>query len=199
MIGIIDYRAGNLFSVKKAFEYLGYPSTIVSSPQEMTGVRYLIVPGVGSFGYAINELQTSGLYATIRDWATEGRPFLGICLGMQLLFDTSEESPGISGLGICKGSVRRFTHGKIPHTGWNRIAPSITNHLCPSITAEYYFYFVHSYYVVPESRETITGLCVQQIEFAAMIESGSIFGTQFHPEKSGEAGLELLRRWRNLW
>ncbi|MBN1983064.1 MAG: imidazole glycerol phosphate synthase subunit HisH, partial [Chitinivibrionales bacterium] len=199
MIGIVDYGAGNLQSVKKACQFLGFPVKIVGQPVDMGGVGFLILPGVGSFGPAVANMQASGLYDVVGTWLDQDKPFLGICLGMQLLFESSQESAGIRGFGVISGAVEKFRCGKIPHMGWNRVSAIRPSRLLPDDQADSCFYFVHSYFVRPAISTLVSSTTDYWIRFAAVIERGNLFATQFHPEKSGRAGLELLKRWRRLW
>jgi glutamine amidotransferase len=193
VIGVIDYGMGNLGSVAKALTFLGFPAEIVSDPDRIASFDRLVLPGVGAMSYAMHNLGKSGLDQAIRTYVQTGRPFLGICLGMQLMFDRSEEGD-VFGLGIIPGIVRRFPTKsglKIPHMGWNQIADSRS----PLIKDGASFYFVHSYYACPQDERQTVAFCEHGLLFSAAVQSGSILLTQFHPEKSGETGLELLSDW----
>ena len=190
MIAIIDYGSGNLNSVKNALDYLKIESKIVSTPKEIEDAKRIILPGVGSFGFMMKNLREKGLEEPIKRAIETGKPFLGICLGMQALFEESEESPGIKGLGIFKGRVVKFRKGKVPQVGWNKIIP-----MKNGIFREGYVYFVNSYYVIPKSKNIIVTTTDYFGKFASSVQYKNITAVQFHPEKSGDFGLELLRRW----
>lgn len=194
MIGIVDYGAGNLRSVLKAFEFLGLPAQVIASPAGMKDASRIVVPGVGAFGAAVEKLDASGFRAPLADWVAAGRPLLGICLGMQLFLDSSEETPGPRGLGIIPGGNRKFTAGKVPQIGWNRVAAG-TDPLFAGLPAEPWFYFVHSYYAAPNDPSAVVATADYGIAFPAALRKGSVVGVQFHPEKSGDAGLALLKNW----
>ncbi|MBE3553709.1 MAG: imidazole glycerol phosphate synthase subunit HisH [Thermicanus sp.] len=195
MIGILDYGMGNLYSVGKALERLGYPCEIISKPEEVERVDRLILPGVGAFGDAMAELKGRNLVKAIRRHAEEEKPLLGICLGMQLLFDESEEHGWHEGLHLLPGRVVRFQGGyKIPHMGWNRLR-GLTDSPLFHKEEEGYVYFVHSYYVVPERRETLLAVTDYHQEVPAIVGERNLFGVQFHPEKSGEVGMKILGRF----
>jgi len=194
-IGIIDYGAGNLRSVANAVHALGIEPRIVAAPDAMAGLSHLILPGVGSFGDCMAELEKRGLTTAIRDWVAAGKPYFGICLGYQILFDESVESPGVPGLGIFPGKVRRFTEDgrKIPHMGWNAAHP--TDPADPAwrdLGEAPYFYFVHSYFPQPADPAIVAMTTEYGETFASAIRSGAVLATQFHPEKSQQAGLRLL-------
>jgi imidazole glycerol-phosphate synthase subunit HisH len=194
-VGIIDYGAGNLRSVANAVQALGVEFSLVSSPEEMEGLTHLILPGVGSFGDCMAELDKRGLTGAIRDWAASNRPYFGICLGYQILFEESVEAPGVPGLGVFRGKVQRFTEDgrKIPHMGWNSAAPvNLADPMWEGLGGEPYFYFVHSYFPVPENESIIAMTTEYGETFASAIHSGAVVATQFHPEKSQQAGLRLL-------
>jgi glutamine amidotransferase len=194
-VGIIDYGAGNLRSVANAVQALGIEPRLVSSPAEMDGLTHLILPGVGSFGDCMAELDQRGLTGAIREWVAAGRPYFGICLGYQILFEGSVEAPGVPGLGVFRGKVVRFTEDgrKIPHMGWNAARPVLLGDpIWKDLGDEPYFYFVHSYFPVPEDENIIAMTTEYGEVFASAIRSGPVMGTQFHPEKSQQAGLLLL-------
>lgn len=190
MITLVDYGAGNLKSVRNALEHLGQKCRASSEPEEILDADRLVFPGVGSFGFMMASLRKKGSDAAIRDYISSGRPFLGICLGLQALFEESEESIGVSGLGIFKGKSVRFTAGKVPQIGWNKITP-VKN----GLFREGYAYFVNSYYVVPEDGSIIAAKTDYSLEFASAIQYRNITAVQFHPEKSGEFGIRILERW----
>ncbi|MEA4889451.1 MAG: imidazole glycerol phosphate synthase subunit HisH [Clostridiaceae bacterium] len=193
MISVIDYGMGNLGSVAKALAYLNQPAAVTSDPEEVAAADRLILPGVGAMAYAVEQLKKRGLDQAIKAYLQTGKPFLGICLGMQLMFEYSEEGNN-RGLGLLPGVVRRFPAQpglKVPHMGWNSLQDSrldiLPNHE--------YFYFVHSYYVDPADSGLTAAWSVHGIPFAAAVADRQILLTQFHPEKSGDAGLRLLERW----
>lgn len=193
MIVIVDYDMGNLGSVAKALAFLGYKAQISSDPQVVKRADRLILPGVGAMSYAMARLRQYGLDQAIREYVQTMRPFLGICLGMQLMFEKSDEG-NVKGLAILPGTVKRFpvkTGLKIPHMGWNQLEDSRSK-LLPDKTS---FYFVHSYYVEPVNKESIAAVSQHGIFFSAAVQYKQIFLTQFHPEKSGDAGLGLLESW----
>ncbi len=194
MIGIIDYGMGNLRSVQKAFEYLGHDVRICVSPEEAAGAAGLVLPGVGAFEDAAAHLQAHGLWEFLQREITTGRPFLGICLGYQLLFDRSEEGSGrVPGLGVFPGIVRRFGDAlKVPHMGWNDIAITGGGELFRGVPNGSYFYFVHSFYPEPEDADIVAARTDYQVPFAAAIASHNVFAMQFHPEKSSREGLRVL-------
>lgn len=201
MIVIIDYGMGNLRSVSKAIEHLGASVAVSSSPKEISGARKLILPGVGAFGDAIQELQKRNLFAVIREYAGSGRPLLGICLGLQLFFEKSEESPGVEGLGIFKGNVVKFQTAeyKVPHMGWNQIALRNPAPILRDIDDGSFFYFVHSYYADPVDPQLTAAACSYAgLEFPAVINRGNVSAAQFHPEKSQHEGLRLLKNFVEL-
>ena len=195
MIGIIDYGAGNLHSVAKALKFLGCEFCFVQNPQDLRRVERLILPGVGAFGQAARELKKRRLWPGLSSWMREAKPLLGICLGMQLLLDRSEESPEIEGLGFLKGTCRKLRAKKVPHMGWNEVCFLGSHPLFEGLPDESCFYFVHSYYVCPEDSQVIRGITEYNLEFPSIIQKGRVLGLQFHPEKSGGLGLLLLRNW----
>ena len=201
MITIIDYGMGNLRSVQKALETLGFDAIITNDPKGIENATSLILPGVGSFGAAMNNLKKSGLSNPLIEYLKSGRPYLGICLGLQLLFEESSEEGYHKGLGVLPGQVVRFEFNgskdrlTIPHMGWNSIK---TNKKCSylnDIKENTMFYFVHSYYVKPIDDKIIVSNTVYGFEFASIIEYKNIFATQFHPEKSSQEGLKILKNF----
>lgn len=197
-VALVDYGAGNLSSVANALRELGVEPVIAASPEALSGATHLVLPGVGSFGDCMAQLEKRGLLPAIRDWVSAGKPYLGICLGYQILFDSSEESPGVAGLGIVPGTVRRFkqTPGlKIPHMGWNSAVPvKPDSGNWAGLGAEPYFYYVHSYFPVPDDKDVIAAETHYGDDaFAAAIELPNLFACQFHPEKSQDAGIRLIR------
>lgn len=198
MIAIIDYGAGNLHSVKNALDSLGAESKITSDKDEILSSSHIILPGVGAFGDAMKCLKRSGLTEVVREAANGSRPFLGVCLGLHLLFEGSEESPEVEGLGIFGGKVKKIPDCglKIPHMGWNNIKLAKNSRILPD--AEPFVYFVHSYYIEPTDKDIISSYTEYGKELPVSIEKGNVFAVQFHPEKSGEAGLEILRKFISL-
>lgn len=198
MIGIVDYGAGNLLSVKKALEHLNVDCKIINSESDFKEINKIILPGVGAFHTAIQNLKSSGIYKIIRDWIKDNKPFLGICLGMQLLFEESEESAGIQGLEIFKGKVIRFNNQKVPQIGWNQVRTQRKSKLINGINDLSFFYFLHGYFVEPQNDDIVTGVTEYGVVYPSIIEKDNIFAVQFHPEKSGDVGLKLLKNWVNL-
>ena len=195
MITIVDYGMGNLRSVQKAFEHLGCSATIAGSPDQIAAADRLVVPGVGAFRDAAAEINKQGFADPIREHIASGKPFLGICLGLHLLFDVSYEDGEYQGLGIVPGSVVRFDDQpdlKVPHMGWNLLDRSGPATLLQGIPEDAHFYFVHSFYVSPDEESVVAGRTTHGNQFASMIERDNLFATQFHPEKSQQAGLKLL-------
>jgi len=193
MIGIVDYGRGNLRSVEKALEKVGFEAIIMSSPAELSQVNGLILPGVGAFADAMRALSQGGWIEPLLEFARSGRPFLGICLGMQILFETGEEHGEHSGLGLLAGRVVKFPPGKkIPHMGWNSLQLEQPSYLMEGIPNESYFYFVHSYYAVPSQKQDIAATSDYGIVFPAVVGKDNVWGAQFHPEKSSPWGLQIL-------
>ena len=200
MLAIIDYDAGNLRSVAKALEKLGETPVITRNPAEILSADHIILPGVGSFGDAMNRLHQYGLVDVIRKASASHIPFLGICLGLQLLFASSEETPGVEGLGICSGKILRIpdTEGlKIPHMGWNKLELRSPSPLLEGAEGEY-VYFVHSFHAEPEDRSIITSVCDYGMEVTASVGRGNVQAFQFHPEKSSRVGMRLLKNFVEL-
>lgn len=199
MIGIIDYGRGNLGSVSNACRYLGLPFSILSGAEEMTDCRALILPGVGAFGDCMRHLAGHGYAEAVRAWIAGGRPFLGICLGLQVLYEGSEESPGVAGLGILPGITRRFAlppDGKVPQIGWNRVRQ--VRRECPlfeGVPDGAYFYFVHSYYADHTGALYEAGVTEYGVKYTSVIWKDNLFAVQFHPEKSQKTGLQMLRNF----
>ena len=201
MIAIIDYGAGNLQSVKKAFDFIGAESVITDNPEIINACDRILLPGVGSFGDAMDSMHKSGLVETVKQNALSGKPFLGICLGLQLLFEESEESPGVKGLGIFKGKIKKFSSDmglKIPHIGWNSLEIKQNDTLFKNIPENSYVYFVHSYYLHAEDENDIATVTNYGIDFHSAVGKNNIFATQFHPEKSGDVGLQILRNFASM-
>lgn len=194
MIGIIDYGAGNLHSVLKAIKQLGYETKLITKASDhIDEITKLILPGVGNAKVAMDVLDRSGLSDYLKERVSDGIPLLGICLGMQLLLEKSEEG-NVDCLGFLKGSVPEFTDEseKIPHMGWNQVTDVQNHFLFEDIPEETDFYFVHSYFALPENREDILGETNYGINFASVIGNSQVMGVQFHPEKSGKYGIQLL-------
>jgi len=201
MIKIVDYGMGNLRSVQKAFEKLGAEAVICSSPADLAKADKLVLPGVGAFRDAIHELRRTGLDQVVRDHIASDRPFLGICLGLQLLFDVSYEDGQWEGLGILAGSVVRFKDQpdlKIPHMGWNTLEMPRPHRLTEGISNGSSVYFVHSYYVVPSDESIIAARTEHGTVFTSAVARANLFATQFHPEKSQAVGLKLLANFAAL-
>lgn len=202
MLVVIDYGMSNLRSVSKACETLGFPAAITGDPRLIEKAKMAILPGVGAFGHAMEELNSRGLTPVIKDFASSGKPLLGICLGLQLLFDRSEESPDINGLGILSGQVLRFQDRKdlkVPHMGWNQL--KIHNSNCPilsGIPEGSYVYFVHSYYAIAGKDSIVGAFCSHGDPFVAVAWNRNVFGVQFHPEKSQASGLKILENFLKL-
>jgi glutamine amidotransferase len=201
-IGVIDYGMGNLRSVLTGLRRISVEGFIISHPEEMKNCDKIILPGVGAFGDAMKNLRTQGFEDGIREFVKKGRPFLGICLGFQLLFEESEESKGIKGLGFFKGCVKRFPEIpgiRIPHVGWNTVNLKKSSVLFEGIRNPAFFYFVHSYYAVPQNGEVILCETDYFIQFCSAVEWENITGTQFHPEKSQTEGLKFLHNFSYLF
>ena len=201
MIAVIDYNAGNLKSVEKALNYIGEECVITRDFREIEAADKVILPGVGAFGDAMRELRRYELDKVIREVSAGGKPFLGICLGLQLLFSGSEESPEAEGLGILKGRILRIPAKeglKIPHIGWNSLALQNQGRLFAGIGENPYVYFVHSYYLKAEDEGIVTASTEYSAHIHASVEGGNVFACQFHPEKSGATGLAILRNFANL-
>ena len=191
MIGVLDYGIGNLRSAEKALQHLGAPARLVRDPAEVASAHGVVLPGVGAFGRCAEALEESGLAAPARAALAAGVPFLGICVGFQLLYEASEESPGVAGLGRFSGTVRRLPSGvKHPQMQWNRLARRRPSGLLDGLGEEPWVYFVHSF--APEIGPETVATCDYGGELAAAAEDGAVWGTQFHPEKSGQAGLAVL-------
>lgn len=200
MVAVIDYDAGNIKSVLKAFRYLGQDVELTRDPEIIRRADHVVLPGVGAFGDAMKRLADYGLVDVIRQVADDGTPFLGICLGLQLLFDSSEESPGAVGLGILKGTNVRFTEApgyKIPQIGWNSLHLQNNGRLFEGIEDGAFVYFVHSFYAVAENDKVVKATCTYTDVATASVEMRNVFACQFHPEKSGNVGLQILRNFLN--
>ena len=201
MIAIIDYGAGNLSSVKKALDYLGAESEITHDRDKIMSASHIILPGVGSFGDAMCSMQERGLAEVVKEVAVSGKPFLGICLGLQLLFESSEESDGAEGLGLLKGKIVTIPRDmglKVPHMGWNSISIKQNNGIFSGINENSYFYFVHSFYLKDAEADYVAATTQYGVEIECAVQKGNICATQFHPEKSGAVGLKLLENFINM-
>lgn len=195
-IVIIDYGMGNLHSVSKAVEAVGAVPIVTADKKIIAAAEKIILPGVGAFGDCMKNLQATGLVPELIKHIKSGKGFLGICLGMQLLFESSEESPGVAGLGIFKGAVKRLTtEYKVPHMGWNRLKLKAASPLTAAADGSY-VYFVHSFHAVPEDSNIITAVCDYGAEITAAVGRDNIQALQFHPEKSGEVGLKMLQAFK---
>lgn len=201
MVAIIDYDAGNIKSVGKALQYLGQDVIVTRSDKEILSADAVILPGVGAFGDAMGKLENYNLIPVIHKVIEKGTPFLGICLGLQLLFDESEESPGVKGLGILPGRIRRIPEGnglKIPHIGWNSLEFPKQGKLYGNLINEPYVYFVHSYYLEADDPSIVVATTEYNVTIHASVEKDNIFACQFHPEKSSDVGLQILKNFLNV-
>ncbi len=192
---IVDYEAGNLRSVANMLTFLDVPFEITSDKKTILNANRIIFPGQGHFAQAMGNLGKKGLIPVIKECCASNIPFLGICIGLQILFESSEEAPNVSGLGIFKGTVKKFTKGKIPQIGWSRVYPSKT---AEYLKDEDYFYYVNSYYAVPEDESIISAYSDYNGKYCAAIQSKNVTAVQFHPEKSSYAGLEFFKKWFNI-
>ena len=196
MINIIDYKSGNLKSISNGFKKIGADYQITDDKEIIANSDYLVLPGVGAFGSAMENLKP--FEEIIKEHVADDKPFLGICLGQQVLMGSSEESPGVEGLNLFKGHAEKLQEGvKIPHMGWNKLKVTNDSPILDGIDGEY-FYFVHSYHVIPDDDEIIAGVCEYGGEVVASLSQNNLFSTQFHPEKSGKAGLKILKNFTNL-
>jgi len=196
-VAVLDYGVGNLHSAAKALDRAGAEVRVVPTVAEAAGAGGLVVPGVGAFGACLRGLGSAGGPAAVAGWLESGRPLLGICVGMQLLFEASEEGPVSDGVGVIAGKIRRLTGPvKIPHIGWDEVAIRPGSRLLAGLGDGTRFYFVHSYAPEPDG-DAVAAVCDYGGRFAAAVEHGNLFGTQFHPEKSGEAGLTVLANFVN--
>ena len=201
MIAIIDYDAGNIKSVEKALHYLGEETVVSRDPQVLLSADKVILPGVGSFGDAMNNLNKFGLVPVIRELTEKGTPFLGICLGLQLLFERSDEAPGVEGLGVLKGDILKLPDKegyKIPHMGWNSLDFPQEGRLFKGLGEHPYVYFVHSYYLKAAEEEIVTTTADYTTTIHASVEKDNVFACQFHPEKSSDVGLRILKNFVEL-
>lgn len=199
MIAIIDYGVGNLKSVQNALNVLNIPSIISSNNEEIAKSRSIIVPGVGAFPGAMRNLKQSGLDQVIKSVAKEGKPVLGICLGMQIFFEESEENEKCTGLGFFKGTIKKLEGSvKVPHMGWNNLCFENDSSLMEGVDKNSYVYFVHSYYAQIREENIINAYTMYEKKIPAIVSKNNIFGMQFHPEKSGEAGMKLLKNFGGM-
>ena len=201
MVAIIDYDAGNIKSVEKAIDYLGEEAVITRDRDTILGADRVILPGVGAFGDAMEKLRTYELDKVIQEVVAKNTPFLGICLGLQLLFESSEESEGVEGLGILKGKVVRLPEEsdlKIPHIGWNSLKYPNPGRLFTGIAEDSYVYFVHSYYLQAKDPSIVTATTEYGTLIHASVEQGNVFACQFHPEKSSEVGMQILKNFLTI-
>ena len=198
MVAIVDYGAGNIKSVENAVRYLGHEAVLTRDPAVILSADHVILPGVGAFGDAMTRLCRYGLDDVLRKVAASGVPFLGICLGLQLLFESSEESPGAEGLGILKGHILRIPDGegrKVPQIGWNDLTYPNPGRLFAGLPEGSYVYFVHSYYLRAEDPSIVTACTQYGVRIDASVESGNVFACQFHPEKSEAVGMKILQNF----
>lgn len=198
MVAIIDYDAGNIRSVEKAARLLGHEAVVTRKREEILSADHVILPGVGAFGDAMDKLHRYGLVSVIRETVEEGIPFLGICLGQQLMFESSEEAPGVEGLGLLPGKILRIPDGenlKIPHIGWNSLRFPNPGRLFQGIAEGAYVYFVHSYYLKADDPQIVKATTEYGTLIHASVERGCLFACQFHPEKSSETGLKILQNF----
>ena len=194
---IVDYGAGNLASIKNGLEKIGADVEIITGPGELIGASGIVLPGVGSFGDSMKSLVD--FKGPLLKEIKSGTPYLGICLGLQLLFESSDESPNVEGFGIFKGKCVRFEKGyKVPHMGWNNLIKTKDSKILEDIKPDDRFYFVHSYYVVPEDERIISTKTDYGVKFASSIQSGNIYAMQFHPEKSADKGLNILKKFASI-
>ena len=191
MLTVLDYGGGNLKSVVNMLDSFGLPYGVTDKAEDVINADRLIFPGQGHFGQVMEALKFKGLAEPLRRAISSGVPFLGICVGLQALFDSSEEAPGVNGLGILKGKNIRFTRGKIPQIGWNKIKTTKAN----TFLSQDFYYFVNSYHVVCDDPAVVSATAEYYIPFTAAVQAGNITATQFHPEKSGRTGQETIRRW----
>ena len=201
MVAIIDYDAGNIKSVEKAIQFLGEEVIITRNPDEILSASRVILPGVGAFGDAMEKLHNYGLVPVIQEVVKRKIPFLGICLGLQLLFEKSEESPGVEGLGILQGEIKRIPDKddlKIPHIGWNSLKYPNSGRLYEGITEDSYVYFVHSYYLEAKEPEIVMASTEYGTYIHASVEKDNVFACQFHPEKSSTVGLKILENFLKI-
>lgn len=199
MVAIIDYDAGNIKSVEKAFQFIGQDTVVTREPEQIYRADHVVLPGVGAFGDAMDKLNKYGLVEVIKTVTSKEVPFIGICLGQQLLFDSSEESVGAAGLGILRGQIKKIPNNngqlKIPQIGWNNLAYPSKGRLFEGIDEGQYVYFVHSYYLHAEERDIVKATTEYGTLIDASVEKGNIFACQFHPEKSSDVGMQILKNF----
>ena len=196
MITIIDYKSGNLKSISNGFRKIGEDFQITDDIEEIANAKHLVLPGVGAFGSAMENLEP--FRKVIEEYIADDKPFLGICLGQQVLMSSSEESPNVKGLDLFKGHCEFLPEGvKVPHMGWNQLNVVKECPILDGIDKEY-FYFVHSYHAIPDDAEIIAGTCDYGVDVVAALSQNNLFSTQFHPEKSGKAGLKILKNFVNI-
>lgn len=201
MVAIIDYDAGNIKSVEKALISLGAEAVLTRDPEVILNADHIILPGVGAFGDAMEKLHHYGLVEVIREAVKRNIPFLGICLGLQLMFESSEESPGVEGLALLPGKIVKIPAGdglKIPHIGWNSLVYPNEGRLYKGIPENSYVYFVHSYYLQAEEEDSVVATTEYGVNIHASVEKGNIFACQFHPEKSSDVGLTILKNFISI-
>jgi imidazole glycerol phosphate synthase glutamine amidotransferase subunit len=195
MIGVINYGAGNLGSVMNALEKLAAPARFARDADDLRNFDSIIFPGDGHFATAMSALEQSGYAAAIKDWIQADKPFLGICIGLQLLFEESDEAPGAAGLSVLDGAVRRFPGRKVPQIGWNNTSFRAGSRLFQGLPDNSFFYYIHSYYAAPSDASVCAATAEYYVPFCGAVERGALCATQFHPEKSGAAGLRVLENW----
>ena len=199
MIGVIDYGAGNLGSVMNALKRLSVPARFAADPQELSPssspFEKIIFPGDGHFATAMASINKSGYTQAIKEWIKADKPFLGICIGLQLLFETSQEAPDTQGLSVINGTVRRFPGRKVPQIGWNQTAAKKESKIFQGLTENSFFYYIHSYYADPVDNSVTAAQTDYYVRYCCAVERGALAAVQFHPEKSGSAGLALLQNW----
>lgn len=201
MVALIDYDAGNILSVQKAIEHLGEKAVLTRDPKILRSADKVILPGVGAFGDAMEKIRGYNLEEVIKETADSGKPFLGVCLGLQIMFDESEEAPGVKGLSVLPGKIKKIPTGefkKIPHMGWNSLTFPKRGRLFEGIDENAYVYFVHSYYLDAYDKDIVVANTEYNVTIDASVESRNVFGCQFHPEKSSEIGLKILSNFLSL-
>jgi imidazole glycerol phosphate synthase glutamine amidotransferase subunit len=199
LIGVIDYGAGNLGSVMNALKRLSVPARFAAGPDELSvsssPFDKIIFPGDGHFATAMASINQSGYAQAIKDWIKADKPFLGICIGLQLLFETSDEAPNVQGLSVIPGTVRRFPGRKVPQIGWNQTSARSHSIMFKGIPANSFFYYIHSYYADPANDSVCAAEAEYYLRYCSAVERGALAAVQFHPEKSGAAGIALLQNW----
>jgi imidazole glycerol phosphate synthase glutamine amidotransferase subunit len=199
LIGVIDYGAGNLGSVMNALKRLSVPARFAAGPEELipssSPFEKIIFPGDGHFGAAMASITQSGYAQVLREWINADKPFLGICIGLQLLFESSQEAPDARGLSVISGTVRRFPGRKVPQIGWNQTSAREESKIFKALNNNSFFYYIHSYYADPEDKQVSAAETDYYLRYCCAVERGALAAVQFHPEKSGVAGLALLKNW----